>query len=203
MGRLFIILARILSTLSVTIALQVTPNSPCASHCMDTIDLDRSDPRSSSTLGNDIVCQNADYISTSQGKKFQECMECLQLSDYSQGSENDQMWFLCKFVVWCVCCLLFVYENSTNPSDLDNLRYAFDYCILGYPNATGVDIGPCATSVACGVLQPGLTVDKLDPTKVKPYEYCNSEITGDFYDQCLDCVAADRTKTYLANCKAL
>ena len=78
-----------------TRALQVTPNSPCASICMDSTTLDPSDPNSSNTGNADITCQDKDYGSSASGIKWQNCMSCLQNSTFSQGSENDQMWFLC------------------------------------------------------------------------------------------------------------
>jgi len=78
------------------LALQVTPNSPCASFCLDNPELDPSDPNSSNTNSADIVCQNADYNTTSAGTKFMACVNCLQTSTYSSGEEDDQSWFICK-----------------------------------------------------------------------------------------------------------
>lgn len=77
-------------------ALQVTPNSPCSSLCIDNASLDPSDPNSSNTYNSDIVCSDDDYASSPVGVKWQNCMSCLQNSTFSQGTENDQMWFLCR-----------------------------------------------------------------------------------------------------------
>jgi hypothetical protein len=77
-------------------ALQVTPNSPCAAVCVDSNDLDFSDPNSSNTKNGDITCYDKDYATSSVGEKFDRCMSCLQDSSFSQGTENDQAWFLCK-----------------------------------------------------------------------------------------------------------
>lgn len=77
-------------------ALQVTPNSPCASICQDQPQFDVSAPASSNTRNSDIVCHDSAYSSTETGRKFKDCMTCLQQSTFSQGSENDQMWFLCR-----------------------------------------------------------------------------------------------------------
>lgn len=77
--------------------LQVTPNSPCASVCVDSNDLDYSDPNSSNTLNKDISCHDKDYTNTGAGQKFRRCLSCLQDSTFSQGSETDQGWFLCTF----------------------------------------------------------------------------------------------------------
>lgn len=76
-------------------ALQVTPNSPCASVCLDSGGLDSSEPDSSSTHGNDIACDDAEFRSTAKGRKFKKCLACLEQSSFEDGPENDQMWFLC------------------------------------------------------------------------------------------------------------
>ena len=175
---------------------EVTPNSPCASSCIDSIDLDISDANSSTTTNTDITCRDGAHLSTSKGQKFKSCMECLQESTFSQGSENDQMWFLCmlrRTMLWLQHFGLIFCP--------DNLRYSFNYCVYAYPNATGVNVGPCATSAACNVLKPGLISDELDPDKVTPYGYCDSEITGEYFDRCLDCVRGDHTMNSLANCR--
>lgn len=95
-GRLpyvFILLATLFSSLSST--LQVSPNSPCASFCLDSTDLDKSDPNSSNTNGTDIVCSDEDFERKDEGQKYQRCMSCLQDSSFEQSPENDQDWFLC------------------------------------------------------------------------------------------------------------
>lgn len=96
---LFLSLVLLLSPIAT--ALQVTPNSPCASFCLDSSGLDRSDPSASNTDGDEIVCNDDAYNSNTQGKKFQRCLTCLQESDFSRGDENDQDWFLCKWS--CIC----------------------------------------------------------------------------------------------------
>ena len=62
---------------------------------MDSSDFDKYDPKSSNTKASDIVCKDADYDGQ-KGKKWKDCMSCLQTSTFSQGRESDQMWFLCK-----------------------------------------------------------------------------------------------------------
>ena len=76
-------------------ALQVSPNSPCTSFCIDAPDLDKSDPDSSNTEGKDITCSDNDFTSKPEGQKFQRCLACLQDSPYSWGDESDQQWFIC------------------------------------------------------------------------------------------------------------
>ncbi|KAI1376600.1 hypothetical protein F4677DRAFT_454451 [Hypoxylon crocopeplum] len=176
-------MASLLSSLILTLlvqhaaGLQVTPNSPCASFCVDSSDLDFSDPNSSTTKNKDITCYDSEYSTTPAGQKFQSCMSCLQDSSFSQGAESDQLWFQY------------------------NLRYTFDYCIFGFPNATGVASTPCSTSFACGELQEGFTDDKLDPEK-QSYSYCSANggpMADDIVSKCVSCVAASEDQDYLAN----
>lgn len=79
---------------SLSLALQVTPNSPCSTQCIDDMNDNAADPNSSNTLAKDIVCDNADYNTTTAGKKFKSCVTCLQTSSYSSSTESDQAWFL-------------------------------------------------------------------------------------------------------------
>lgn len=72
-----------------TISLQVSSNSPCTSVCTSS--------SSSSTLGSEIACLDADYAGTSTGQKFMSCVSCLQTSTASDENGSDQEWFLCKF----------------------------------------------------------------------------------------------------------
>ena len=78
-------------------ALQVTPGSSCASICMDTGEKDAFDPAASTTNSSDITCQDADFSSTDKGKKFQDCLECLQKSKKfdDDEQESDLHWYLC------------------------------------------------------------------------------------------------------------
>ena len=78
------------------LALQVSPNSPCASVCLDDATADPSDPNTSNTYPTDIVCSNVDYDSTPVGRKFEACTDCLRNSTSSSSGENDQSWFLCE-----------------------------------------------------------------------------------------------------------
>ncbi|KAF4838198.1 hypothetical protein CGCTS75_v000936 [Colletotrichum tropicale] len=157
--------------------LQVTPDSPCASFCLDSNDLDYSDPNSSNTRNKDITCDDSKYQTGNAGRKFQQCVSCLQDSNYVKGGENDQAWFLY------------------------NMRYSFDYCVFGYPNATDTGGGPCMTSTACGALEAALTDGDLDPSSGQ-YSYCDADggaILGSAYDKCLSCVRAGGEHYYLAN----
>lgn len=84
------------------------------------------------------------------------------------------------------------------------MRYNVDYCLFGFPNATGVGTSPCTTSMACGPLEGALEDGNLDAHDLVEYSYCSangSAMTGDFYDRCLGCVSAGGDTNYLANCK--
>ncbi|KAH6652121.1 hypothetical protein BKA67DRAFT_497576, partial [Truncatella angustata] len=159
-------------------ALQVTPNSPCSSFCVDSKGLDISDPNSSNTANDDITCYDKEFSSTLAGQKFQRCMSCLQDSSFIQGSESDQSWFLY------------------------NLRYTFDYCVFGFPNATNVASTPCSTSTACGGLEEALTGDNLDVTGLQAYGYCSADggaMTDTTISKCKACIAASDGQDYMAN----
>ncbi|KAK4203253.1 hypothetical protein QBC40DRAFT_26675 [Triangularia verruculosa] len=159
-------------------ALQVTPNSPCASKCLDSNDLDTSDPNSSNTRNADIVCEDSKY-SSAKGTKWQTCMSCLETSTFSQGGESDTMWFLY------------------------NLRYAAAYCVFGYPNGTSIGLDVCTTTKACGPLRDGVQDGLLDQRNMTAYSYCKAGGggAGDLsnYEGCVSCVAPHGSANYLSN----
>ncbi|KAI1813538.1 hypothetical protein GGS20DRAFT_586392 [Poronia punctata] len=155
-------------------ALQVTPNSPCASLCVDS---DISDPNLSTTKNEDITCNDSEYSSTPAGRKFQQCISCLQDSTFSKGGENDQLWFLY------------------------NIRYAFDNCVFGFPKAKDIPSTPCSTSTACGALEEALTGDSLKPDSLD-YSYCDVDggvMTSPSVEKCMTCVGATGDRGYLTN----
>jgi hypothetical protein len=84
---------------SCSLALQVTPNSPCAPLCLAP-GQDVSDPNLSNITSSDITCIDANYDATVAGKRFQSCVSCLQASSATGGGETDQAWFLCKSPYW-------------------------------------------------------------------------------------------------------
>lgn len=162
---------------TVTTALQVTPDSPCASLCLDS----SSRPSNSSSVAKirdaEIICSNRDYASE-QGQKFQRCMNCLQNSTYSQGSQNDQAWFIY------------------------NLQYAYAHCVFGYPNGNGIGPYPCMTSEACGPLNVTVRRNLANNTGTDPFNYCSyrgGSSFGGTFSKCLDCMKADREHGYVAN----
>ncbi|KAL1878043.1 hypothetical protein VTK73DRAFT_8178 [Phialemonium thermophilum] len=163
---------------SIVLGLQVTPNSPCASACLDSDSLDKSDPNSSNTKNSDIACLDVSSGSTKSGFKWKNCMSCLQNSTFSQGTENDQLWFLY------------------------NSRYALSYCVFGFPNATDVSQSPCVTSAACGPLRDALQDGIPDPRGSSQYGYCSVDegvMTGEGYSQCLACISATGETQFISN----
>ncbi|KAL8383152.1 hypothetical protein RB595_006759 [Gaeumannomyces hyphopodioides] len=159
-------------------SIQVSPNSPCASSCLDSPSLDRSDPNSSNTRPSDMTCADAEYNRSPGGKKWKSCMTCLEKSGYSQDSESDQGWYLY------------------------NIRYNFNYCIFGFPNNTAIGSNPCQTSRACGALANALRHDSSGSEPKGDYTYCNADrasMMGEFYDKCLTCIGSFREQGYVRN----
>ncbi|KAL7936755.1 hypothetical protein V8C35DRAFT_240920 [Trichoderma chlorosporum] len=171
------IFSLLLTAFSLVHALRVSPNSPCTSVCT-TSDVSQSDPKFFDNQWKDIVCDDKDIDSKPEGKDMKSCFTCLQNSTYSNGSENDQDWFLY------------------------NLRYASSYCMFGYPNSTGIESGPCTTSVGCGSLASAVELDIKNPTNSTSYDYCDvngGAITSSDVVGCLQCVTADGEHQYLSN----
>lgn len=75
-----------LAAVSLASALRVTPGSPCASKCGNTLD---------ATTGHDMVCSKTDYASVT-GVVFDECISCQRSSGYVSGNQSDMHWLLCK-----------------------------------------------------------------------------------------------------------
>lgn len=87
----------------------------------------------------------------------------------------------------------------------DNLRYAFDYCVLGFPNVTEIESSPCVTSEACGRIEEALQDGIMEPAHAEPYGYCeidNGAIMSTDVESCLACVRAGNSQHYMSNCKA-
>lgn len=162
-----------------TQAIQVTPNSPCASLCIDSSGLDTSDPNSSNTVNADMVCNDVDFGSTTAGHKWTACMGCLQNSTFSQGTESDQAWFFY------------------------NLRYNVDYCVFGYPDAgAAVGSSPCQTSTACGPLQGSLFDGIPSMGNQSEFDYCSTNgttLTSTLFKGCTDCIGGGGEQNIIAN----
>ncbi|KAF4119685.1 hypothetical protein GMORB2_4594 [Geosmithia morbida] len=160
--------------------LQVAPGSPCSGFCIDSPSLDESDPDSSNTGSGDIVCTDEGYTSQENGRKFQRCLTCLQSSAHTADQESDQQWFFY------------------------NLRYAIDYCVMGYPNGTDTNGGgPCTTSESCGAFEEALEFGIEDPAYAQPYQFCGKSdgrlASAEYMDNCQACVGVDDSQSYLVN----
>ncbi|KAM3081098.1 hypothetical protein ACMFMG_005051 [Clarireedia jacksonii] len=91
---------------SITLALKVTPNSPCMSFCTD-------DQNNQSIDGTEIVCQDDNFMTTTPGQKFKACITCLQLSTAAGDSQNDQNWFMYNIRYSLASCL-YGFANATD-----------------------------------------------------------------------------------------
>ncbi|KAF3770665.1 hypothetical protein M406DRAFT_354521, partial [Cryphonectria parasitica EP155] len=166
-------LSLVLLVLPGTDALQVTPGSSCSSFCGD----------ASSTNSTDIVCSDFDYYSSATGSTFMNCIECLETSNVTSGSDSDVAW-------------LFY-----------NLRYASSVCIYDFPNhnisnsSSSSSEESCDLQYACAPLQEALEYGNLNPSNGTDYGYCQAD-GGAFYgtaiDDCVSCLQASPS-TYTAN----
>ncbi|KAL2068249.1 hypothetical protein VTL71DRAFT_16347 [Oculimacula yallundae] len=171
-------LAIVAVLLSPVLALQVSPNSACASVCIDDRSSDASDPNVSNTFGSDIVCKDEEYGSTSTGSKFQRCLNCLQGSSASSANENDQGWYFY------------------------NLRFAFNSCIFGTANTTSSISTPCSTGAVCGHIQKALGDGMGTPLTTGQYSYCTAyddSFLGSTLDTCRSCLKLNNDAAYLSN----
>ncbi len=82
------------------------------------------------------------------------------------------------------------------------MRYNFDYCVFGFPNASDVGSSPCQTSTACGGLQTALEDGDLSSRNLNEFGYCDADggaMTGTSYSKCLACVSAGGDTNFIAN----
>ncbi|KAI5924157.1 hypothetical protein F4810DRAFT_665957 [Camillea tinctor] len=159
------------------IALQVTPGSTCAALCLDNPESDPLDPASSNTRSSDIVCSDEDYDSVSTGIKYKNCLDCLQKSNATSGTESDTAWFLY------------------------NVRYSVDVCLFGFPNVSQEISSPCDIDYGCAPLKKALETGILNSTAGQ-YEYCTADggrFTATQLDSCVQCFASSSNQEYMAN----
>ncbi|KAH8683111.1 hypothetical protein BGZ60DRAFT_212411 [Tricladium varicosporioides] len=156
-------------------AIGFTLNSPCTSVCRDTSD---PDPSTSRIKGSDITCRDSHYSSTTVGTKFQNCLSCLQTSNFVNGAENDQSWFIF------------------------NLRYGFDTCLFKFSNSTDAISTPCSTGKSCESLKNALETGDLNQSNENQYGYCTADgnaFRGSFFGKCKECLSQVDDEKYLAN----
>lgn len=80
--------AVLLSAAAVVDGLEVSSGSGCHAVC-------RAGDTSTTTV-DDIVCEDTQFSSTSQGLQFSRCLTCLQDSSHKSGSDADVYDYLCK-----------------------------------------------------------------------------------------------------------
>ncbi|KAI8659489.1 hypothetical protein NCS56_01166200 [Fusarium sp. Ph1] len=171
-------LALFLST--TTLALRVSPGSECAALCSDATNTTIAEINTSSTNSSDIACEDRDFSSSGTGIRFKNCVNCLQKSEATWKEESDVHWFLY------------------------NVRYAFDVCLYGYPEAveSGTINSPCNIDGACGALKDALEVSLLKPTDDNRFDFCDADskaIKGSSYKECISCLRSTSSQKYLSN----
>ncbi|KAH6684369.1 hypothetical protein B0J14DRAFT_10593 [Halenospora varia] len=168
-------LATLLLLAGQVLAIGFTPSSPCTSVCRDASD---PDPSISRIRGSDITCRDSHYSSTTVGSKFQTCLSCLQTSNFVNGAENDQSWFIF------------------------NLRYGFDACLFKFSNTTDAISTPCSTDKSCEPLKNALETGDLNQSNENQYGYCTADsntFRGNFFGKCKECLSQVDDEKYLAN----
>ena len=176
----YLSLLALLVLLRSALALQVTPGSPCAALCMDDEDNDPFSAESSTTNTTDIVCQDSLYSETDEGAKFKSCLECLQKSDKTNGTEADNYWLLY------------------------NLRYSLGTCLYGFEDEEKVINSACVISWACEPLKSAILAGDLDADDDDAFGYCsagNGSLFGKTLKSCVDCLKSSDDESYLGNCE--
>lgn len=167
----------LLVSLRPVLGLEVTPGSSCASICMDEENGDPFSPDSSSTNATDIVCQDSKFASDAVGIKYKNCMECLQKSQKTNGTESDIFWLIY------------------------NLRYALGTCLYGFEDKEKVINSPCVINWACEPLKDAILDGNLNPDS-DTLGYCtasNSAFFGKTLKSCVACLKSSDDETYLGN----
>ncbi|RDW83460.1 hypothetical protein BP5796_04951 [Coleophoma crateriformis] len=154
-------------------AIEVSADSPCAELCIDSPGANVSSIYSSSTVTSMVVCNDtalAGVNSTSDGRKWTSCMECLETSDYvsTDSGENDLYWFLF------------------------NMKFSFDWCTLGFTDQENpeVDESQVACLSSCQAIKPLTTYELLKTDMGLQYAYCNQAGVNytQAYGTCRDCL---------------
>ncbi|KAM4056156.1 putative exo-alpha-sialidase / neuraminidase [Hirsutella rhossiliensis] len=164
----------------VVVALQVTPGSPCAAYCLDSLEGNDFKASDSTTNPADVSCRDANYVTTDSGIKFRECVDCLQTSTKFAEGESDVKWYIY------------------------NLRYAISACLFSSPAAppNKTADSPCGVDKACRPLKGALTSDDLQPAPQTSQDYCTAD-HGAFkrsnLSPCTKCLRATEGEAYLSN----
>lgn len=194
----------LVATAQVIDSLEVAPGSPCATHCLDSPGGNEWNTTASTINTNDVTCKDSGYFSTSKGKKFKKCLNCLQHSTRAHEGESDLEWFICEdaYQIWANL------EITTLTTTLDNIRFTLSTCIFSKPKSA-IDSNadsPCNTDKACGRFQGPLSSDGPSPNVNTTWDYCgigDGTFMGDHLEPCISCLRSTDDHTYLANCKEL
>lgn len=79
------------------------------------------------------------------------------------------------------------------------MRYAIDWCILGFPDDTNAPSNPCA--VSCQPIQNALKANLTQPAANTAYGYCEDGSFMSGVDACTSCNALQHDQNYLVNCE--
>lgn len=184
------------------LALEVTPGSSCATFCLDEVSGNGFDPKASTTNTSDITCKDSDFSKQAVGIKFQNCLECLQKSEKTNGTESDLHWYLCKLSRTKALNGLSP-MNSANTVK-DNLRYTISTCLFSIPAAPSFDVdSPCVIDYGCQPFRESLTFDNLTSTSNETYGYCEADdgvFMGSKLKGCISCLQSSGNQVYLSNC---
>ena len=89
---------------------------------------------------------------------------------------------------------------------IDNIRFAVDVCLYGFPRPPDAISSPCDIGDVCGPLGDALTFDRLRTEDEQGFGYCNAA-DGTFTDSrveaCYQCLQTSPEQNYLANCTLL
>ncbi|KAF2631835.1 hypothetical protein BU25DRAFT_445889 [Macroventuria anomochaeta] len=173
-------------------ALEVTPDSPCASKCIDRNDGNPSWRNQSLTFNDMLPCYNWEYSgnnSTAAALKFASCQECQMKSGWrhtfvdngTEYTEQDTTWFLFNnkgVVDWC---LFGRFENEENKNISSSSIYQ-----------------RCSDS--CSKIRSSIDYNiKKDPGG---FDFCehntNANFTSDA-ESCATCLYANEDLTILGN----
>lgn len=173
MHRHLTVLAIATTLVSFATPLHVVSNSNCSSVC--------TEGGSSNTLVADVVCNDADFTSTTNGTRFRDCVECELGSTAVESSGSD-----------------------LGDSDVDwaiyNLRYAFSTCVYGFPIAKQSISTPC--QVSCTPLQTTLEQGLNSSVASDSLDYCsNSAFTAAAVTKCATCYNLTGTEMLMSNCE--
>jgi hypothetical protein len=192
------------SFLRVSSAILVANGSPCGTNCGNVL---------TATAPDQIVCDDGEYTSKTEGRVFQSCVSCEAMSSYTTnpgtGPTSDLQAMLCKFPVHadfvhiaganCANLSLQLICVLPQPNVCSVFKQAFvvhrKFIVKSYPESDGLIL--IFPRRACGLIQGALEYGNLSST-VTPYGYCSLWSNFDL-DKCTDCLSVSG-QNVLRNC---